>query len=650
MTAAAVAAPPTRGALLQAALNLASRGVGVMPLHRVEDGRCSCRHAADCPSAGKHPVHNWKSDPYRPTTDPDQIAQWWHAQAWNIGAEVPAGWLVVDPDARNGGPELLEKLAAGRPLDAWEDFNGTDAGRHYWLRLPAGYAGPTPGKLKGAGGLEIDLLWGGRAVVMPPSTHRAGGLRTWLMQSPGEPPEAPTWLLEELAAYAGSDPRGAGGGIPVPLPPEAAALLQELGARVYDPQAIVSACGGEWQRGGLEAAIRCPAHDDAHPSANLTIAPTGKVLWHCYAGCSQAALTAAIRAIPGALLPRPERKPAPVQVRKPGRVYRHRTDLRDVFAEALERVDYSLLPANPPGSDWHPQYGAEHGPSDRPALWAAAVRECSLYARGARADCAEGGGRVYFAGYIPCRFKLCPVCSTGRLMTKAHEHDRGWRLAGVDTFDVWRLEGNVLADRVALPELNAAWRRWRKDGAGAALTGASVLRVVNLSDDGLTCSPALLLAVPAGTVLTGWSAGPAELLAAGVGFDEVHEAQITAWGDTLAQVTDTGSLEQLLEVYARGTRVLEPIGAPRKAAAKAEKAAAEEEGVTLTEHRKAGKAPQGAPCPFTTERPHRHRLLLERFRYAQGRDVGGIWVLSLPAPLIEPIPPPTRRDPQLALV
>lgn len=624
-----VAAPPTRPALLAAAFALAARGVPVMPMHRLEAGRCSCRQATECGSAGKHPVHPWKADPgSRPTTAADKIAKWWSAQAWNIGAEVPAGWLVVDTDARNGGPELLEELAAGRPLEAWADYNGTDVGRHYWLRLPAGYAGPTPGKLKGGGDLEVDLLWAGRAVMMPPSTHRAGGLRTWLEQSLGDPPEAPTWLLEAIAAYAGSERRAVGDGLTTPLPPEAAALLEELGPRMYDPQAIVAACGGEWQRGGLEAAIRCPAHDDSHPSAKLTIAPNGRVLWHCYAGCSQGAMTAAIRALPGALLPRPERKPLEVQVRKPGRVYRHRTDLRDVFAEALERVEYSTLPANPPGSDWHAEHGAEYGPADRPALWAAAVRECMRYARGARADCDEGGGRVYFAGYIPCRFKLCPVCSTGRLMTKAHEHDSGWKLAGVETFDVYRLEGRRHAGRGGFRELNAAFTKWRSRRDGAGLTGASVLRVVVLSEDGVTCIPSLLLAVPAGTVLAGWGEGRTELLAEGAGFDEVHEAQIAAWGATLDQVAGTATLEHLLEVYSPGTRVLEPIGTPRKAAARAERAAAEEEGVTVTEHRKAQKAPQGAPCPFTTERPHHHHLLLERFRYEEGHDVGGIWVFK----------------------
>ena len=66
--------------------------------------------------------------------------------------------------------------------------------------------------------------------------------------------------------------------------------------------------------------------------------------------------------------------------------------------------------------------------------------------------------------------------------------------------------------------------------------------------------------------------------------------------------------------------------------------------MTLTEHRKVQKAPQGALCPFPTERPHRHHLLRERFRYADGRDEGGVWLLEeIDEPPIYLAPPPTMR-------
>ena len=648
-----IAAPPTRGQLLAAALALAGRGVPVVRMHRLTRSSagvaCSCHSGAECGSPGKHPVGKWRSNPDdRPTTDPDRILRWWGFTPWNLAAEVPAGWLVVDTDARNGGPQLLAELAPSHGLPAWVDWNGTDEGRHYWLALPADHPGTGPAKLNGPDGDEIDLLWPGHLAMMPPSAHRNGGNREWLTLLPGEPPPAPFWLLEAVLA-AEQAPADATPGRPVlGLPVEAAALLAELGPRTYDAAVIVTACGGAWQHGGLEAMIRCPAHDDHHPSASLKVAPNGRLLWHCYAGCSQSALTAAIRAIPGALLPRPEavrlaptRKPAPIQERKLGAVYRHRSDLREMYVTALTAADYTLVPANPPGSDSAVGYGSVYDLEERPRLWAAAVRECSLFARAARADCEAGGGRSFFGGYIQCRFKLCPTCSTPRLMAKAHEHDRGWKAAGVETFDVWRLEGEGAPHPRALPLGNEALRRWRTRGGGAEVLGASVLRTVRLEGD--QAVPVFLLAVPAGTPLAGWTAGPMAQLAAGVGFDEVHEHQIAAWGDTLAQVTDTPSLEALLTVYRARCRVLEPIGTPRAAARKAEHEEAEAEGLTVPQLRKARK-PQGAPCPWSTD-GHRHQFMGGRFRYSDGRDDGGVWVFPNPTP--RPAEPPPLLEPAL---
>lgn len=647
---AAVAAPPSRGQLLAAALDLASRGVPVLPAHRLvrREGwpiACSCPRGAECVTPGKHPtLKNWKE---KASTDPDVIAGGWAHTPWNVAALVPEGWLVLDTDARNGGPELLAELTAGPELDAaWIDWNGTDAGRHYWLRLPEGYAGPRPGKLRGSNGAEADLLWAGHSVIAAPSAHRAGGNRAWLSLPPGAPPEAPAWLLEAIAAEARNRAPATSGGGAAALPAEASKLLAQLGPREYDAAVIVSACSGEWLPGGLEAMIRCPSHDDRNPSAKLTISDSGRLLWRCYAGCSQPELTAAIRAIPGALRPRPEAertKPAPHTEHKPGRVYRHRTDLRAVFVAALKGADPSLLPANPPGSDWAAGYGSQYGPEDRPELWAAAVAECSLYARGARADCEPGAGRTYFAGYIRCRFKLCPVCSGPRLMSKAHEHDRGWKAGGVELFDLYQLEGEAAAPGVALKAANAALTAWRKTGAGARLAGASVLRTLRL--EGALVRPLLTIAVPAGTAIEGWKAGAAQLLEVGAGFDQVHEHQLAAWAAMLDQVHDTASMERLLAALRARCRLLEPLGLPRTAARKAEAAEAKAEGVTVPELRKARKIrAKGEPCPFGCGR--RHAISMHRYRYSDGHDEGGVWVLGEPRPeYLDNEPPPATPPP-----
>lgn len=633
---------------------MAALGIPVMPVHRItwHDGSpvCTCKAGAACEHPGKHPRFSWKHSPGNlPSTDPDKIASWWASTPWNLGALVPAGWLVVDTDARNGGPELLEELAAGQELATWTDYNGTDSGRHYWLRLPDDHPGTGPAKIS-RDGREVDLLWPGRSAILPPSPHKAGGNRTWLTPvGGGAALEAPSWLLAIIEDEDRRHPSGAG-----TLPAEAAALLAEHGAREYDAQAIVSACYGEWQRGGLEALIRCPAHDDRHPSAKLTIGDGGRLLWKCYAGCTQAELTKAIRAIPGALLPRPGgTKPARDRQEQPrGVAYKHRPELREVFVQAIAGADPSLLPANPPGSDYAIGFGAVYGPEERPRLWAKAVEECSLYSRGARADCVPGAGREYFAGLMRCKFKLCPTCSGSRMITKAHAHDAAWKAAGVEVFDVWGLEAAYGAPHEALKAANAAFTRWRTRGGGKAIEGMTAVRGGRIQ--GLGVVPVFLVAVPAGTDVTGWTAGRAARQAAGVGFDEVHELQLQAWGLTLGNVIDTPTLETLLAFYGRGSRILEMYGAPRGVANKAKKVEAaaealeaEEAGVSVQTLRKARRQPQGEPCPFGCG--GRHPLTGRRYLYSDGHLEEGVWVFNRPPaapPLAEPAvqaaPPPRQ--------
>lgn len=59
-------------------------------------------------------------------------------------------------------------------------------------------------------------------------------------------------------------------------------------------EAIAKALGG--RRAGGEWMAPCPAHDDRTPSLSLRDANSGKVLVHCYAGCDQGRVIAALRA------------------------------------------------------------------------------------------------------------------------------------------------------------------------------------------------------------------------------------------------------------------------------------------------------------------------------------------------------------------
>jgi hypothetical protein len=56
---------------------------------------------------------------------------------------------------------------------------------------------------------------------------------------------------------------------------------------------IVLALIGRWL--GSHGMVRCPAHDDKHPSCSVTDSADGKVLVRCFAGCSQEAVIDALR-------------------------------------------------------------------------------------------------------------------------------------------------------------------------------------------------------------------------------------------------------------------------------------------------------------------------------------------------------------------
>ena len=74
---------------------------------------------------------------------------------------------------------------------------------------------------------------------------------------------------------------------------------------------IVKALNGRWGIGGAMA--RCPAHQDRTPS--LSIAERdGKILLHCFAGCSYAAVVAELQRLN--LWPRYDVQPEPTEAEK----------------------------------------------------------------------------------------------------------------------------------------------------------------------------------------------------------------------------------------------------------------------------------------------------------------------------------------------
>lgn len=107
--------------------------------------------------------------------DPDVVRSWW--ARWPdamIGAPVPAPFVVLDVDPRNGG-ELAELEALAGPLSetltVWSGRG--DGGRHWYFLRPAGRLTST--RLPAG----IDLKAAGYC-IMPPSLHPAtGGPYRW---------------------------------------------------------------------------------------------------------------------------------------------------------------------------------------------------------------------------------------------------------------------------------------------------------------------------------------------------------------------------------------------------------------------------------------------------------------------------------------
>jgi hypothetical protein len=54
-------------------------------------------------------------------------------------------------------------------------------------------------------------------------------------------------------------------------------------------ESVARRLGGAGKAGGGWS-CRCPAHDDRTPSLSLSLGEGGRLLWHCFAGCDQAAV------------------------------------------------------------------------------------------------------------------------------------------------------------------------------------------------------------------------------------------------------------------------------------------------------------------------------------------------------------------------
>lgn len=179
--------------LLSTALDYASDGWHVLPLHSlVGPGTCSC-HLVDCGSPAKHP--RTKTGLSEATTDATVINYWW--DKWplaNIGVRTGAisGIVVLDVDSYNGGDEGLDTLVVEYGALPETLVAGTGGGGRHLI-----FAHPGEGKdVRNKAGLApgVDVRGDGGYIVAPPSLHVSGELYQWTHTV--APAALPAWLVE----------------------------------------------------------------------------------------------------------------------------------------------------------------------------------------------------------------------------------------------------------------------------------------------------------------------------------------------------------------------------------------------------------------------------------------------------------------------
>lgn len=63
-----------------------------------------------------------------------------------------------------------------------------------------------------------------------------------------------------------------------------------------DARAVTDALGGKWNAETGEGSVKCPAHEDRHPSLSVSDGRDGKLLAHCHKGCEFGAIRDALKA------------------------------------------------------------------------------------------------------------------------------------------------------------------------------------------------------------------------------------------------------------------------------------------------------------------------------------------------------------------
>ena len=163
--------------MADSAAALAQLDLGVVRLHGMVDGRCTCgRSVSGTRPAASDVGPSWKRFT-RERADLDLVRRWFMEKPYaNVGivtGEISA-IVVLDADGEAGVTELERR---GYPT-TWTARSGS-GGLHLYLRHPGYLVGNR--KIAGIGDLRGD----GGLIVAPPSLHVSGERYEWL---PGRSP------------------------------------------------------------------------------------------------------------------------------------------------------------------------------------------------------------------------------------------------------------------------------------------------------------------------------------------------------------------------------------------------------------------------------------------------------------------------------
>lgn len=169
---------PSDNPILEAALEYASRGWHVLPLHGMREGRCTCGNFK-CASPGKHPYSRLVPNGLKQaTTNVNKIRDWFERMpVLNIGIATGAdsNLVVLDVDPKNGGQESFEALMRRVPLPLTMQVVTGSGGAHFYFAHPGTLIRNSAGLL----GPGLDIRGDGGYVVAPPSLHASGEYYEW---------------------------------------------------------------------------------------------------------------------------------------------------------------------------------------------------------------------------------------------------------------------------------------------------------------------------------------------------------------------------------------------------------------------------------------------------------------------------------------